>query len=90
MNKILIKKDEEGFLYFVNRKDSMLKSSGYRISPTEIEQQLYENNQIKHVIATGIADEVLGQKIRVFINLKKNFFLSEEDIINYCKERYYN
>ena len=37
----LVKRDDEGFLYFVGRKDEMIKTSGYRVSPTEIEQVAY-------------------------------------------------
>ena len=37
--------DQEGFLYFIGRKDDMIKTSGYRVSPTEVEEVIYGSNQ---------------------------------------------
>jgi acyl-CoA ligase (AMP-forming) (exosortase A-associated) len=82
-----IKKDEEGYLYFVSRKDFMIKSLGYRISPDEIEQQLYENSKIKHAAVMAVPDEMLGQKIKVFITLNERSSLSEKEIISHCSEK---
>ena len=48
------KMDEEGFLYFVSRKDDMIKSGGERISPREIEDVLYEIDGVSEVAVTGV------------------------------------
>jgi acyl-CoA synthetase (AMP-forming)/AMP-acid ligase II len=45
--------DEEGFLYFIGRKDDMIKTSGYRVSPTEIEEVLYGSGQVAEAAALG-------------------------------------
>ena len=55
--------DEEGFLYFVGRKDDMIKTSGYRVSPTEIEEAVYSTGLVRDVVALGVADDALGQRI---------------------------
>lgn len=55
--------DEEGFLYFVGRKDEMIKTSGYRVSPTEIEEVAYDTGLVRDAVALGIDDLRLGQKI---------------------------
>lgn len=55
--------DEEGFLYFVGRTDDMIKTSGYRVSPTEIEEAAYSTGLIRDAVAIGIADATLGQRI---------------------------
>lgn len=55
--------DEEGFLYFVGRKDEMIKTSGYRISPTEIEEEAYATGLVRDAVALGVADDKLGQRI---------------------------
>ncbi|MCB1297618.1 MAG: acyl-CoA ligase (AMP-forming), exosortase A system-associated [Microthrixaceae bacterium] len=55
--------DEEGFLYFVGRSDDMIKTSGYRVSPTEIEEAAYNTGLVGDAVAVGIADDVLGQRI---------------------------
>lgn len=55
--------DEEGFLYFVGRKDEMIKTSGYRVSPTEIEEEAYATGLVRDVVALGLEDTELGQRI---------------------------
>lgn len=55
--------DDEGFLYFVGRSDDMIKTSGYRISPTEIEEATYDTGLVRDVVALGIDDASLGQRI---------------------------
>ena len=55
--------DEEGFLYFVGRKDEMIKTSGYRVSPTEIEEAAYSTGLVRDAVALGVEDPALGQRI---------------------------
>jgi acyl-CoA ligase (AMP-forming) (exosortase A-associated) len=59
----LVKRDEDGFLYFVSRKDEMIKTSGYRVSPTEIEEVVYSTGLVGDAVALGFDDERLGQRI---------------------------
>ena len=53
----LVRRDEEGFLYFVGRKDEMIKTSGYRVSPTEIEEVAYDTGLVGDAVALGVDDE---------------------------------
>lgn len=55
--------DEEGFLYFVGRSDDMIKTSGYRVSPTEIEEAAYGTGLVRDAVAFGVSDPVLGQRV---------------------------
>jgi acyl-CoA ligase (AMP-forming) (exosortase A-associated) len=55
--------DEDGFLYFVGRRDDMIKTSGYRISPTEIEEVAYDTGLVRDAVALGLEDARLGQRI---------------------------
>jgi acyl-CoA ligase (AMP-forming) (exosortase A-associated) len=55
--------DDEGFLYFVGRKDEMIKTSGYRVSPTEIEEEAYATGLVRDAVAFGIEDGNLGERI---------------------------
>jgi acyl-CoA ligase (AMP-forming) (exosortase A-associated) len=55
--------DEEGYLYFVGRADDMIKTSGYRVSPTEIEEAAYETGLVRDAVAIGVPDERLGHRI---------------------------
>ncbi len=58
-----VKMDDEGFLYFVGRRDEMIKTSGYRVSPTEVEEVAYATELVKEVAALGVAHPVLGQAV---------------------------
>jgi acyl-CoA synthetase (AMP-forming)/AMP-acid ligase II len=62
-----VKTDEEGFLYFVGRRDTMIKSSGFRISPTEVEEVLFRSGTLKGAAVIGVPDELLGQTIKAFV-----------------------
>lgn len=59
--------DDEGFLYFVGRKDDMIKTSGYRVSPTEIEEAAYSTGMVRDAVALGVADETLGQRVALVV-----------------------
>ncbi len=61
-------RDEEGFLYFVGRKDEMIKTSGYRVSPTEIEEVVYDTGLVRDAVALGVDDDRLGQRIVVVVS----------------------
>ncbi len=56
-------RDEEGFLYFVGRADEMIKTSGYRVSPTEVEEAAYDTGLVAEAVAFGRDDPVLGQAV---------------------------
>lgn len=59
----IVRIDEEGFLYFVGRNDDMIKTSGYRVSPAEVEEVLFASGMVREAAALGIAHPVLGQEI---------------------------
>jgi len=67
-----VRTDEDGFLYFVARKDDMIKTSGYRVSPTEVEEVIYGSGLVGHAAAIGIAHTVLGQAIVVVASPAEN------------------
>lgn len=62
-----VRSDADGYLYFVGREDGLIKVSGHRVSPSEIEEVLLEVPGIVEGVAVGVADEVLGQRIVVGI-----------------------
>jgi acyl-CoA ligase (AMP-forming) (exosortase A-associated) len=59
--------DEEGYIYFVGRKDEMIKTSGYRVSPTEVEEVAYATGLARDAVALGVEDETLGQRILLVV-----------------------
>ncbi len=60
-----VRRDAEGFLYFVGRRDEMIKTSGYRVSPTEVEACVAGSGLVQEVLAVGRDHEALGQAIVV-------------------------
>jgi acyl-CoA ligase (AMP-forming) (exosortase A-associated) len=65
-----VTRDEDGFLYFVGRQDEMIKTSGYRVSPTEVEDVIQESGLADEVAAFGVPHPLLGQAIVVVLSLK--------------------
>jgi acyl-CoA ligase (AMP-forming) (exosortase A-associated) len=64
----IVVRDEEGFLYFVGRNDEMIKTSGYRVSPTEIEEAAYETGLVRDAVAFGVEDMKLGQHVMLVVS----------------------
>ncbi|MBL8349618.1 MAG: acyl-CoA ligase (AMP-forming), exosortase A system-associated [Burkholderiaceae bacterium] len=60
-----VRRDAEGFLYFIGRRDEMMKTSGYRVSPTEVEELLYGTRLVGECAAFGVEHSSLGQAIQV-------------------------
>jgi acyl-CoA ligase (AMP-forming) (exosortase A-associated) len=60
-------RDEDGFLYFISRKDEMIKTSGYRVSPTEVEESAYASHLVAAAAAVGLAHDSLGQAILLIV-----------------------
>lgn len=60
-----VRRDAQGFLYFIGRRDEMIKTSGYRVSPTEVEEILYATQRIGECAAFGVEHPTLGQAIQV-------------------------
>ncbi|GAB4059746.1 acyl-CoA ligase (AMP-forming), exosortase A system-associated [Uliginosibacterium sediminicola] len=58
-----VRRDAEGFLYFIGRRDEMIKTSGYRVSPTEVEEACHATGLVAEVAALGVEHPALGQAI---------------------------
>jgi acyl-CoA ligase (AMP-forming) (exosortase A-associated) len=83
----LVKTDEEGFLYFVGRRDTMIKSSGFRISPTEVEEALFSSKKLRGAAVIGIPDEILGQTIKAFVVPRDGESLDTNGLLAHCSEK---
>ena len=83
-------RDEEGYLWYVGRTDDLIKSSGYRIGPFEIESVLMEHPAVLECAVTGVPDPVRGQLVKATIVLARGFAASEElkkEIQQYVKKQ---
>lgn len=81
--------DEHGYLWFVGRNDDVIKASGYRISPFEVESALIEHPAVVECAVTGAPDAVRGTVVKATVILAKGYVASEElkkDIQNYVKK----
>ncbi|MBN1106601.1 MAG: AMP-binding protein [Deltaproteobacteria bacterium] len=82
----LFKRDEEGFLYFVARKDDMIKTRGERVSPKEIENALMEIQGVIEAAVIGVPDDILGQAVVAFVVVERRRQLTETDVVKHCSK----
>jgi len=80
----LFRADEEGYLYFVGRKDDIIKSRGEKVSPKEVENVLYGHPEVAEAAVIGVPDEILGQAIKAVIAPKDGCQLNDKEIMRYC------
>ena len=67
-----VRRDEEGFIYFVGREDAMIKSQGYRMSPEEVENLLIGSGRVHEACAFGVPDPDLGHQVVAVVSLKRD------------------
>ena len=82
-----VRKDDEGFLYFIGRQDDMIKVSGYRVSPTEVEEVIYAHDTVQEAVAIGVPHPVLGQAIAVVAVLRSGQAVTPQILIKECQRR---
>ncbi len=80
----LVKQDQDGYFYVVDRKKNMYISGGENVFPAEIESYLYTNEKIKEVAVIGVEDEKWGEVGKAYIVLKDNQTLNENEIKEFC------
>jgi long-chain acyl-CoA synthetase len=80
----LFKMDSEGYLYFMSRKDDIIKTGGEKVSPKEIENVLYELDDVLEAGVIGVPDDILGHAIKAIVAVKKNSLLTEKMIRHHC------
>lgn len=76
--------DEEGYLYFVGRKDDIIKSRGEKVSPKEIENTLYALEQVQEAVVVGVPDEILGMALKAVIVLAEPDTMTERNVLSHC------
>jgi amino acid adenylation domain-containing protein len=80
----LFRIDQDGFLYFVGRKDDIIKSRGEKVSPKEVENVLYALPGIREAAVIGVPDAVLGSAIAAVVALEHGVALVRDDVIRHC------
>ncbi len=82
----LVRQDEEGYFYVVDRKKDMIISGGENIYPAEVEEVLYRHPDILEAAVFGIPDEQWGESVKATVVLKSGKKLTAEEVIDHCKQ----
>ncbi|MGQ9624170.1 MAG: long-chain-fatty-acid--CoA ligase [Candidatus Bathycorpusculaceae bacterium] len=85
----IVRMDEEGYFYFVERKKDLIKYKGLSVYSHEIEEVLYKHPKIKEAAAIGVPDPEVGQRIKAIVVPHPDYRgkLTEEEVIKWCEER---
>ena len=86
----LFRTDSEGWLYFVARRDDIIKSRGEKVSPREVENAIHALEGVYEVAVIGVPDDVLGQAVKAFVVLLPGVQRTERDVIRHCLARLEN
>ncbi|MBT2699682.1 long-chain fatty acid--CoA ligase [Bacillus sp. ISL-40] len=82
----IAKVDEDGYLYIVDRKKDLIIASGFNVYPRDIEEVLYEHPAVQEAVCIGVPDPYRGEDVKAVIVLKAGKTVTEEEIIQYCKQ----
>ncbi|MGH7165797.1 MAG: AMP-binding enzyme, partial [Nitrospiraceae bacterium] len=81
----LVRRDEAGFVYLVDRKKDMIKSRGENVYPREVEEVLFKHPAVKDAVVVGIPHRQFGEAVKGFVVLKDGQTLTEGALIEYCR-----
>ncbi|OAI51424.1 AMP-dependent synthetase [Planctomycetaceae bacterium SCGC AG-212-F19] len=76
--------DDEGYLYYVGRKDDIIKSRGEKVSPKEVEHVLCELQGVSEAVVVGIPDAIQGMSIKAVVVPRSDACLTEQQVRNHC------
>ena len=79
-------KDEDGYVFIVDREKDMALVSGFNVFPREIDEVLMAHPKVKEVAAIGIPDDYRGEVIKAFVTVKEGESLTEDELLVYCKD----
>jgi len=83
----MARKDEDGFLYIVERKKDLIIRGGENIYPREVEEVLWQHPKVQEAAIIGVPDPVMGEEIKAFVVLKAGEQATAEEIVSFCRER---
>lgn len=80
-------RDEDGYLFIVDRKKDMIIAGGFNIYPREIDEVLFQHPKVAEAVSLGIKDPYRGETVKAYVVLKPGETATEEEIIKFCKEK---
>ncbi len=81
----LFRTDQEGYLYFVSRKDDIIKSRGEKVAPKEVENVLHTLNGVVEAAVVGVPDPVLGQAVKAVLVVAAGVRLTQTEVLAHCR-----
>lgn len=81
----LARMDEDGYFYIVDRKKELIIVGGYNVYPREVEEVLYEHEDVVEAAVIGVPDPNLGEAVKCYV-VKKNEALTEDELLQYCSQ----
>jgi fatty-acyl-CoA synthase len=84
----IVRQDEDGYFFIVDRSKRMINAAGFKVWPTEIEGYLYKHEAVLEVCVVSVPDPQRVENVKAFIVLKPEYAgkVSDQEIINWCKE----
>ncbi|UCB60195.1 MAG: AMP-binding protein [Candidatus Bathyarchaeota archaeon] len=82
----MVKRDEEGYYYIVDRKDNMVITGGEHVYPSEVEEIISKHPKVFDVAVIGVPDDKWGEAVKAFVILRKGESANEEEIVEWCRE----
>ena len=81
----LVKRDEEGYYYIVDRKDNMVITGGEHVYPSEVEEAISQYSKVRDVAVVGLPDDKWGEAVTAVVVLKEGETATSEEITNWCR-----
>jgi len=79
--------DEDGYIFIIDRKKDLIKTSGYQVWPREVEEAIASHPAVAEVGVAGVPDPVKGEVVRAWVVLRSSQALGEQELRAYCRER---
>jgi long-chain acyl-CoA synthetase len=80
-------RDEDGYMFIVDRKKDMIIAGGFNIYPREIDEVLFQHPKIAEAVSLGVKDQYRGETVKAYVVLKPGESCTEKEVIDFCKEK---
>lgn len=83
----IFRTDLDGYLYFVARKDDIIKTRGEKVAPREVENAIHQIESVTGCAVVGVPDPALGEAIKAYVTVRSNSNITSRDVIRHCLDR---
>jgi long-chain acyl-CoA synthetase len=80
-------RDEEDYIFIVDRKKDMIIAGGFNIYPREIDEVLFQHPKVLDAVSVGVSDPYRGETVKAFVVLKPGESATEQEIIEFCRQK---